>query len=88
MPTEAALWVVTPVCLDVVSFRVLHDKVLTNVATLGFSHVQFLVIDDSGGVDPEMAGLSELNDTRVVTPPFNLGHQRALVYGLRSVASG
>ena len=86
MPTDAAIWVVTPVFLDVASFRILRERVLTNLAALGFARVQFLVIDDTGGVDPEITGLSDLSDTRVMTPPFNLGHQRALVYGLRSLA--
>jgi hypothetical protein len=32
--------------------------------------------------------IRSLQDVRVVEAPFNLGHQRAIVYGLRSVASG
>jgi hypothetical protein len=45
------------------------------------------VIDDTGGLDPTVERLSELEDVEIVTPPFNLGHQRAIVFGLRKVAS-
>jgi polyisoprenyl-phosphate glycosyltransferase len=86
LPTDARLHVVTPVYLDVASFRVLRERVLENVKSLGFQSVRFIVIDDTGGADPEIRTLSELTDTRVLTPPFNLGHQRALVFGLRTVA--
>jgi hypothetical protein len=44
---------------------------------------QFLVIDDTGSRDPEIQQLSGISDVRVVTPPFNVGHQRAIVCGLR-----
>jgi glycosyltransferase involved in cell wall biosynthesis len=45
--------------------------------------VRFVVIDDTAGQDPEAAALAELEDVTVLRPPFNLGHQRALVYALR-----
>ena len=42
-------------------------------------------IDDTGGQDPEVDGLGEFDDTVVLQPPFNLGHQRAIVYALRKM---
>lgn len=45
--------------------------------------MRFVVIDDTAGQDPEIATLRDLDDVSVFRPPFNLGHQRALVYALR-----
>ena len=45
--------------------------------------VRFIVVDDTTGRDDELRGLRPLPDVTVVTPPFNLGHQRGIVYGLR-----
>jgi hypothetical protein len=45
------------------------------------------VLDDSAGEDPALGGLG-LADVTVVPMPFNLGHQRALVYGLRCFLAG
>jgi glycosyltransferase involved in cell wall biosynthesis len=47
--------------------------------------VRFVVIDDTAGQDPEVPGLEELDDVIVLQPPFNLGHQRGLVYALRKM---
>jgi hypothetical protein len=47
--------------------------------------VTFVVIDDTAGFDPEIGSLLAVPDIRVIAPPFNLGHQRALVYGLRLI---
>ena len=47
--------------------------------------VQFVVVDDTGGLDPDIDGLSSLADVSIITPPFNLGHQRAIVFGLRKL---
>jgi hypothetical protein len=48
----------------------------------------FTVMDDTAGRDHEIARLSALDDTTVVIPPFNLGHQRGLVFALRTVVDG
>jgi hypothetical protein len=81
-------WVVIPVYRDVGSFRILHERVLAAIAEQlpdGVGLVRFVVIDDTAGQDPEIASLAALGDVRVLQPPFNLGHQRALVYALRKV---
>lgn len=44
--------------------------------------LRFLVIDDSAGSDDALRGVT-FDDTTFAVPPFNLGHQRALVFGLR-----
>jgi hypothetical protein len=47
--------------------------------------VSFVVLDDTAGNDPEIGQIDELDDFVVVEPPYNLGHQRGLVYMLRSL---
>jgi hypothetical protein len=86
--TTETLWVVCPSYADVASFTILRQNIIEVLATseLGQRRLHFVVIDDTAGNDPEMAGLAGLPDVSVVTPPFNLGHQRALVYGLRVTA--
>jgi polyisoprenyl-phosphate glycosyltransferase len=78
-------WIFTPVYHDVDSFLILRERLLEVLAAPEFadSPIEFVVIDDSGGLDPEVERLAELGDTTVLVPPFNLGHQRALVYALR-----
>lgn len=84
------LWIVTPIYLDVTSYLILRTRLMAVIATdpaLSELDVRFVVADDSGGLDPEIALLEEHKDVLVIEPPFNLGHQRAIVYALRKVAS-
>jgi polyisoprenyl-phosphate glycosyltransferase len=77
-------WIFTPVYRDVGSFRILRERLLEVLAvSAATGPVRFVVIDDTAGQDPEIAGLGEFGDVSVLKPPFNLGHQRALVYALR-----
>lgn len=76
-------WIVTPVLRDVESFHRLRAEI---TGSLGEGSPRYLVVDDSAGTDPEMATLTGLDDVEVLTPPFNLGHQRAIVLGLRTIA--
>jgi polyisoprenyl-phosphate glycosyltransferase len=81
------LWIVTPVYRDVPSFMVLRERLaahLDGAPRLVELERRWIVLDDSAGADPAVARLRELDDVRVVEPPFNLGHQRGLVYALRS----
>ena len=76
-------WVVTPVYRDVESFLILREAILESVMKIDIGVLQFVVIDDTGGLDPEISRLEPLADVMVFTPPFNLGHQRTIVYALR-----
>ncbi|MGI8807664.1 MAG: glycosyltransferase [Acidimicrobiales bacterium] len=81
---SSAIWIVCPVYFDVASFRILKQRVL-DVLT-GFApdqHVRFVVADDSAGADPAIDDLRADPEIRVITPPFNLGHQRCIVHALR-----
>lgn len=84
------LWVVAPSYHDVVSFLLVRKRVIEAVegsSRLQGTQVQFVLVDDTGGSDDEIDQLHPLGDVRVITPPFNLGHQRAIVCGLRLVGA-
>jgi hypothetical protein len=81
-------WVVTPVYRDTGSFRILRERLLEVLAAEpgeARGPVRFVVIDDTAGQDPEVPKLEGLDDVIVLQPPFNLGHQRGIVYALRKM---
>ena len=81
-------WIVTPVYRDVRSFRILRERlidILGESPTAGMEAVRFVVIDDTAGQDEEIDTLRAFSDVTVLRPPFNLGHQRAIVYALRKI---
>lgn len=81
------VFVVTPVYRDVAAFLRLHEEIRSVFATdptLRDRELRFVVADDSAGRDPQIGELARLPDVHVITPPFNLGHQRAIVYALRT----
>ncbi len=83
--------VFTPIYRDVGSFRILRRRlleVLADASPAGSGGVRFVAIDDTAGQDREVDSLRGLDDVTVVEPPFNLGHQRALVYALRTALGG
>jgi len=83
----SVLWVLLPVYRDVESFLALRQALIKTLSGgLRIGRVQIVVVDDSAGLDPEMARMRDLDDVVVLTPPFNLGHQRALVFGLRTLS--
>ena len=88
MADPAALWLVSPVFFDCESYAELRRRVaaLRTGGELGFERVNFVAVDDSAGRDPGVAALTELDDVTVIPTPVNLGHQRALVFGLRRIA--
>ena len=78
----------TPCYRDVTSFVMLRAWILEVLASrrmIASSDVHFVVVDDTAGYDSEIDQLKGCSDVRVITPPFNLGHQRALVFGLRLI---
>jgi polyisoprenyl-phosphate glycosyltransferase len=81
-------WIVTPVYRDVPSFLLLRRRLLEVLDEPGAGRsgpTEFVVIDDTAGQDPQIDELRALGDVTVLKPPFNLGHQRAIVYALRKV---
>lgn len=87
VPPTPRLWVVCPMLRDTESYVRLHDEVLHTCRADGWSgEVRFVVVDDSAGTDPDVARLAGFPDVNVLTPPFGLGHQRAIVFGLRNIA--
>lgn len=91
MPAELGgtdMWIVTPVYRDVRSFLILRRRLLETLAAIAWVDVgsaHFVVIDDTAGQDAQVGLLSAFEDVTVLRPPFNLGHQRAIVYALRKV---
>ena len=79
------IWVVSPMLHDTESYRRLRQEVIAATAAT-FGPVRFLVVDDSAGTDADVTSLAPFDDVQVLTPPFNLGHQRAIVHGLRYLA--
>jgi hypothetical protein len=43
-------------------------------------------VDDTAGQDTETSHLARLSDVAVLIAPYNLGHQRSIVHGLRTLA--
>ena len=83
------LWIISPVYFDVESYLLLRDQlldVLQQMQIPSSGQVEFVAVDDTGGLDHDFDRLRIMDDVRVIEPPFNLGHQRALVYALRSLA--
>lgn len=75
-------WVVSPMLNDTESFLRVRDETIA-AHTESSTQMLFVVVDDSAGTDPDVSRLHDLADVEVVVAPFNLGHQRAIVYALR-----
>lgn len=79
------VWVVCPVFHDAEAFGQLRHHVRATLSVLRApTAVHFVAIDDTAGED---VALREMQDetTRVLTPPYNLGHQGAIVFALREL---
>ena len=85
--TPKCIWVVCPSDGDVTSFLMLRKRILevTEASELTHELVRFVLVDDTGENDDEINHLVSYDDVTVVSPPFNLGHQRAIVFGLRTL---
>jgi hypothetical protein len=84
------LWIVSPTYFDVPSFLLLRERlheVVASTPELAGVTACFVLIDDTAGRDPAIETVRGFADTRVIEPPFNLGHQRAIVFALRSLQS-
>lgn len=80
------IWILSPSLHDTESFVRLRSEIADHLGDRR-DEIQHMLVDDSAGSDPEVVALHELDNVEVVTPPFNLGHQRAIVFGLRLLAS-
>jgi hypothetical protein len=85
--SDMKLWVVCPSYRDVASFLILRTRILEVASKQEQipSDINFVLVDDTAGYDDEVDRLKGCSGIRVITPPFNLGHQRALVFGLRLI---
>ena len=84
MAEPGILWVVSPMLEDTESLIRLRTETAAACAGAGITApIRHLVIDDSAGTDADVVRLCAFADVEVLTPPFNLGHQRAIVFGLR-----
>jgi polyisoprenyl-phosphate glycosyltransferase len=81
------VWLVSPVFFDVESYTRLRERAGAALAGHATGDVRFVAIDDTAGADPAIRGLESMPDQLVITPPFPLGHQRALVFGLRRLST-
>jgi glycosyltransferase involved in cell wall biosynthesis len=83
-------WIVTPVYRDVESFTILRRNLLDALGSAPEAKgpTRFVVIDDTAGQDEQIETLRAFDDVTVLRPPFNLGHQRAIVYALRKILPG
>ncbi len=81
------IWIVVPCFQDVDSFVELRQRISKELsrAVIGERELRFVVIDDTACADSKIQKLNGASDVCVLTPPFNLGHQRALVFALRSL---
>jgi hypothetical protein len=88
-PTQT-LWIVCPVYFDLPAFLILKQairNVLVTATIIPPLHLRFVVIDDTAGQDRNVDDLRCCEDLIVIQTPFNLGHQHALVFGLRNLAA-
>ncbi len=78
--------VVCPVYRDAPAFAELRRRVRHVLADMrDVGEVRFVVTDDTAGEDGELAAMRD-DQTDVLVPPYNLGHQGAIVYALRESA--
>jgi hypothetical protein len=82
---DRTCWIVSPMLHDTESYLRVRSETI-DACCQRHDVLRFMVVDDSAGTDPELTRLRELDDVEVVVAPFNLGHQRAIVHGLRLLA--
>lgn len=84
--SESAIRIVAPIHWDTDAFLIVRERLLATASSASLGRLRFAVVDDSAGTDPGIDRLEALPDVQVLRPPFNLGHQRAIVFGLRLLA--
>src|SRR5450755_4714775 len=86
LPSDT-VWLVSPVYFDVESYTRLRDNARAALTESSGLDLRFVAIDDTAGADPAIRDLEKQPGQSIITPPFPLGHQRALVFGLRRLSS-
>ncbi len=80
------VWIVCPCFFDTAPFSRVREEATTALrALVPEAQVTFVLVDDSAGQDPAVAAMAIHPDVQIVTPPYNLGHQGALVFALRGL---
>jgi hypothetical protein len=77
--------ILCPTYMDSKSLKLLIENLeieILNIRELNYE-LFFWAVDDSAGLDVE---LRNINNLKILLPRFNLGHARALVFGLRKLA--
>ena len=88
-PMTSVLWIVCPPFHDSAAFLELRRGIVRHLSPWSLGprrEVRFVVVDNTGHQDPEITLLEDVDDVKIVHAPFNLGHQGALVFGLRALA--
>ena len=83
--TQRPIHFFLPLYFDAASFLFLRAKIRSLLESSYTLH--FHVLDDSAGLDPETQSLARLEDVSLVKMPKHMGHQSALVLGLRRFLS-
>jgi glycosyltransferase involved in cell wall biosynthesis len=83
------IWIISPCFYDFEAFAQLRRRTEQVLAeNFPASTPIFVLIDDSAGQDPQVrAEIASGSDLIVITPPYNLGHQGAIVYALRALSA-
>lgn len=80
------VWIVCPCLYDVPNFKRLRLEASAALdAAFPDLGIRFVLVDDSGGVDLTVRDLAQYSNVVTLSMPYNMGHQAALVYALRSL---
>lgn len=82
------LWIVCPCYYDVSSFLKLRETTRHVFENGKIPPPTFVLIDDSAGQDLMVATqVVPLENVQIITPPYNLGSQAAIVFALRKLST-
>ncbi|MGH9547920.1 MAG: glycosyltransferase, partial [Terriglobales bacterium] len=81
------LWVLAPCYFDTRCFAKLKTAIDATVSEhFPGTIVNAVLVDDSGGQDATVAEFADRPGVMTIVAPYNLGHQGAIVYGLRTLS--
>ncbi len=86
--STCSLHIVMPCYYDSSSVRSIIIEILGNQALRDkYSKINFLIVDDSAGLDIQFTELAEFSEVSILSLPVNMGHQSALAIGLRYLSN-